>query len=66
MRDSKTKARPYWRLLLLLPFIGVLWPPFYTSVQPSLSGIPFFFWYQFLWILIASAITAVVYKLEKA
>lgn len=50
-----------WYVLLLLPFIGVLWVPFYTSVQPDLAGVPFFYWYQFLWVVISAVLTAVVY-----
>ena len=51
----------WWYLLLLLPFIGVLWVPFYASAQPGLFGIPYFYWYQFLWILISAVLTALVY-----
>ena len=47
--------------LLILPFIATLWVPFYNSVEPSWQGIPFFYWYQFLWILISAALTAIVY-----
>jgi hypothetical protein len=50
-----------WYWLLLLPFIGVLWVPFYNSIEPMWDGIPFFYWYQFLWIFISAALTAVVY-----
>jgi len=55
------KDRRGWLWLLLLPFVALLWPAFYSSVQPTLGGIPFFFWYQFLWILIAAVLTAFVY-----
>ena len=27
-----------WYLLLLLPFIGLLWPPFYAKDTPRLGG----------------------------
>ena len=36
--------------LLLLPFIGLLWLPFYNSPLPELFGFPFFYWYQLLWV----------------
>lgn len=48
-------------LLLIVPFIGTLWVPFYDKLEPSLFGIPFFYWYQFLWIPIGAAITALLY-----
>src|SRR5262249_46358397 len=35
-------------LLLIVPAIAVLWVPFYNSAEPSLGGIPFFYWYLFL------------------
>jgi hypothetical protein len=50
-----------WHLLLLVPFVGVLWVPFYDSLEPRLAGVPYFYWYQFLWIGISAALTAVVY-----
>lgn len=66
MRDDSVNGRAGrrgWLWLLLLPFVALLWPAFYSSVQPTLGGIPFFFWYQFLWIAIAAVLTALVYYL---
>ncbi len=52
----------YWLyLLLLIPFIATLWPPFYNALTPYWLGIPYFYWYQFLWILLSALITGVVY-----
>ena len=45
-----------WNLLLALPFVGLLWVPFYNSVEPTVWGLPFFYWYQFLWVLLTSAL----------
>lgn len=53
--------RRWWLLLLLIPFIVSLWPPFYARLDPTLAGIPFFYWFQFLWVLISAAITGLVY-----
>jgi hypothetical protein len=50
-----------WYLLLLIPFVGVLWVPFYASATPELLGIPYFYWYQFLWVFISAVLTAAVY-----
>ena len=50
------------RLLLLLPFIALLWVPFYNAELPSVLGFPFFYWYQFLWIPLTSLITWLVFK----
>lgn len=45
-----------WNWLLLIPFIALLWVPFYNFVEPALWGIPFFYWYQFLWVILTSAL----------
>jgi hypothetical protein len=50
-----------WHLLLLLPFVALLWVPFYDSVEPRVAGVPYFYWYQFLWVGIGAVLTAVVY-----
>ncbi|HUC18458.1 MAG TPA: DUF3311 domain-containing protein [Acetobacteraceae bacterium] len=53
------------RLVLLAPFVGVLWVPSYNALTPSLGGIPFFYWYQILWVVIAAALTALVFFIER-
>jgi len=50
-----------WYILLVVPFIAILWVPSYAGGQPALAGIPFFYWYQFLWIFVSAALTAIVY-----
>jgi Protein of unknown function (DUF3311) len=54
-------GRSWLLLLLLIPFIAMLWPPFYNFRDPTFIGIPFFYWFQLLWIIITSIITAIVY-----
>ena len=56
---SDTWSPWYW--LLVLPFIAILWVPSYASGSPQLAGIPFFYWYQFLWVAISAVLTAIVY-----
>ena len=51
-----------WNWLLVIPFIGVLIPAFYNKEDPSIGGMPFFYWYQMLWIAISVVITVVVYR----
>jgi hypothetical protein len=51
----------WWYLLLLIQFVAVLWPPFYNKLDPTFIGLPFFYWYQLLWIIIGGVLTAVVY-----
>ena len=64
--DEHAPARPIaWaRLLLILPFIAVLWVPFYNSADPMLYGVPFFYWYQLLWIILGAVIIGIVYRVE--
>lgn len=52
-------------LLLLIPFVTLLWVPLYNRVHPSLSGIPFFYWYQMSWTILTAAIMGLVYLLDK-
>jgi Protein of unknown function (DUF3311) len=49
-------------MLLLVPFIGLLWVPFYNFAEPSLFGFPFFYWYQFAWVPITSVLIWLVYR----
>lgn len=60
----KQKGRRWLLLLLLLPFIVLLYPPFYNSSGPNVIGIPFFYWFQTLWILITAIITGMLYVLK--
>ena len=65
-RANGNRKRPsWWLLLLLVPFIALLWPPFYAFRDPTLAGIPFFYWYQFLWVILGSTITGVVYYIDQ-
>ena len=59
MEKSRRKTRLLW--LLILPFLGLVWVPFYNAVEPTLFGIPFFYWYQFLWVFLTPALTYFVY-----
>ena len=48
-------------LILLAPFVGLLYPAAYARVNPQLSGIPFFIWYQFAWLIFGTFLLVVVY-----
>ncbi len=51
----------WWYALLALPLLGLLYPPLYATRDPEIAGIPFFYWYQFAWVVLASLITILVY-----
>ena len=64
--DEHLPAQPVaWaRWLLFIPFIAVLWVPFYNRLEPTWLGLPFFYWYQLLWIVLGAVIIAIAYRLE--
>jgi hypothetical protein len=64
MEGSKEKGRG-WRWLLLVPFAAVLAVPLYNRDAPLLAGVPFFYWYQMLWILLSAAIIFLVHRIER-
>ena len=51
-------------LLLLLPYLGLLWVSSYNKAEPALWGFPFFYWYQLLWVIISAALAGLIYKVE--
>ncbi|AAT43590.1 DUF3311 domain-containing protein [Picrophilus oshimae] len=52
-------------ILLALPyFFMVLGVGIYMRVKPELFGIPFFYWYQLVWIFLAAILTYTVYAIE--
>jgi hypothetical protein len=48
-------------LLLALPYLGLCFPQLYARATPALWGFPFFYWYQFAWVIVTSALLGVVY-----
>jgi hypothetical protein len=55
----------WWYALLVLPLLGLLYPPLYATRDPEIAGVPFFYWYQFAWVIGAVIITLVVYAKTK-
>jgi hypothetical protein len=60
-QNKKRGPWSWWYGLFLLQFLVALWPPLYNKADPSLFGIPFFYWFQLAWILICAVLTGVVY-----
>lgn len=60
MKPLKPKVG-HWYWLLLIPCLAMLAVPLYNRLEPRLFGFPFFYWYQFLWVVLSSAITGLVY-----
>jgi Protein of unknown function (DUF3311) len=56
----------WWYLLLLAQFVPALWVPSYNVAEPSLIGMPFFYWYQLVLVIICAAVTAFVYWITES
>jgi hypothetical protein len=49
--------------LLLAECLVILIPSVYGRAAPKLLGIPFFYWFQLAWIIVAMVVTAIAYLL---
>ncbi len=51
-----------WTWLLIVPLLGTMIPWIYNTRDPELFGVPFFYWYQMLWIPVSVLMTTIVYR----
>ncbi|WP_333777373.1 DUF3311 domain-containing protein [Streptomyces sp. IBSBF 3136] len=58
-----TPVRVTIALCLVAPFVAMLWVGSYAETDPAFIGIPFFYWYQMLWVLISTALTVLAHRL---
>jgi Protein of unknown function (DUF3311) len=63
--EKKRDGWSWWYLLFAVQFLIILWPPLYNRVEPMLLGVPFFYWFQLLWVIVSAVLTAVVYLATK-
>ena len=49
-----------WYALLVLPFVGTLFPQLYNRAEPALFGLPFFYWYQLAWVIVTTVLLGIV------
>ena len=66
MSDGSSKRLPtgvalFVGVLLAVPVLALLIVPIYAKDGPRLWGFPFFYWYQFLWVFLASGFTYAAY-----
>ena len=61
--QPRMRRRIWLRVLLIIPFIALLYPPFYNSNNPTFIGMPFFYWYPLLWIILTAILTGALYFL---
>jgi hypothetical protein len=56
----------WWYLLFVVLFFVALWVPLYNRIEPTLLGMPFFYWFQLVLILAGAVVTAIVYFATEA
>ena len=56
-----TPARVTAALCVVAPFVAVLTVPLYNKRSPQIAGVPFFFWWQLLWVLVTAALMGLAY-----
>ena len=59
--QGRRRGWNHWYWLFVLEFVLALWPPFYNRIEPTWIGLPFFYWYQLLAVVICAVLTAIVY-----
>jgi hypothetical protein len=67
-RMADTSRRRRFRpihLLLLIPYAAMMWVPSYNRIEPMVAGIPFFYWYQMLWIVLGAGLMIPVYLADE-
>ncbi len=68
-RPTRGPARPGPYVIVgVLIAIGIVVPllvPTYATAEPSFIGLPFFYWYQMLWVLIDTVLLAICYQIIK-
>jgi hypothetical protein len=52
--------------LLVLPCLIALATPFYNSIEPSLAGIPFFYWFQLILIPVSAICIVIADRISRA
>ena len=62
---NPSNRRRAWNWLLLVPFLALAFPALYARADPALWGIPFFYWYQFAWVIVTSLITWFVFVVTR-
>ncbi|MFJ6618443.1 DUF3311 domain-containing protein [Kitasatospora sp. NPDC091335] len=58
-----TPERVLAGLALLVPIVAMLWVSSYSKSDPAVAGVPFFYWYQLLWVPVSAVFTVAAYLL---
>ncbi|ABW01905.1 DUF3311 domain-containing protein [Caldivirga maquilingensis] len=46
-------------ILFIVPWVFYLVLPVYNRVNPEVGGVPFFYWFQTLWLIIAAVLSLI-------
>ena len=60
---QRSNKRYAWFALLLPCYAAYLVPGSFARQTPEIAGIPFFYWWQFCWIIVTALVTGVVYRM---
>jgi hypothetical protein len=56
---------PLLWVMLAAPYLALCFPQLYARATPTLLGFPFFYWYQFAWVVLTSVLLGLVYRALK-
>jgi hypothetical protein len=63
---AATRGERMRHLLLWVPCVIALWAPLYNMTEPTLFGVPFFYWFQLLLIPVSALTIYAADRLQKA
>jgi len=64
-REKRPQRFGLVHILLVFPFIAMLSVGFYNRTEPTLAGIPFFYWFQMLWIPLGAILLWPIFRSEE-
>lgn len=64
-RQLSARDKTVVGVLLGIPMLALLIVPIYARSGPELLGFPFFYWYQLMWVFLASGFTQAAYLVIK-
>ena len=62
---GKRRMGPLLWVALPIPYLALCFPQLYARATPVLFGFPFFYWYQFAWVVLTSILLGLVYRALK-
>lgn len=64
-QSAQPRRLPPKLLLLLPPYIALCFPQIYDRATPEIFGFPFFYWYQFLWVILTSTLLGIYHRISR-